>query len=227
MEQRFIQDINRRDEERRKNDQVLLGQLNKIMIANEQLTSRLLRLEQDNSLLRKENQALVEQQKDNLKMVGHVKSILVTHQTEIKELQKSDIPLGFIYEQKPFQPPPTQLWPDLEWVEITKEYAGLFFRVEGKGSGRFGKIQKANTTDIVGLWTECLTHVNYRGTDRDSYKIKQGKWSGGVCGDALYNMAFYKTKGEVRPKNTAIRLWKRVQVNTTPEESKNALNLLD
>ena len=38
------------------------------------------------------------------------------------------IPLGFLYTQLPNQSSPQQLWPNMEWSEITQQYARLFLR---------------------------------------------------------------------------------------------------
>ena len=63
------------------------------------------------------------------------------------------IPIGFLYTQFPEQSSPQQLWPSLQWTEVTQQYAGLFFRAEGSGSLPFGQTQPSNQSWISDIWT--------------------------------------------------------------------------
>ena len=124
------------------------------------------------------------------------------------------IPLGFLYTQLPNQSTPQQLWPNMEWTEITQQYAGLFFRAEGSGSDTFGTVQGANYSRLLKL--------NVRGCDISGYSnckdqtgilIEEGKWENihpNIHGliSAIYP---YMTTGENRPRNTAIKIFKRIK----------------
>ena len=125
--------------------------------------------------------------------------------------------MGFLYTQFPNQSKPEDLWPNTKWSEITSQYSGLFFRAEG-GEGAselFGQTQQANQS-----W---ISHVYYQGYQYDSFKgpqqyikttsLNQTKWvdiqPGGYT--TIGNFQIYTTGGEIRPKNTAIKVWKRIQ----------------
>lgn len=98
----------------------------------------------------------------------------------------------------------------MEWIEITSDYAGLFFRVLGKGSESFGAAQAENSPK--------LTKVNrvMRLTALDETTVfgdgtaSTGVSSGATGGALHWGLSFTLSNGEVRPRNTAIRIWKRV-----------------
>ena len=131
------------------------------------------------------------------------------------ELKMNVIPIGFLYIQLPNQSSPIELWPKTSWSEVTQQYAGLFFRVEGGGSDSFGQIQQANQS-----W---ISNINARGftakrsfsdndlTDFGTGEMNEGQWHYRDDGYGLFEINFYTTKAEVRPKNTAIKIWKRIQ----------------
>lgn len=132
-------------------------------------------------------------------------------QDDLTLVKKALVPIGFIYTQYPNQSPPNLLWPDFRFQEVTNNYAGLFFRAEGSGSAPFGQTQAANQSEIASIWTQCINNVGYRGRAHKEDAVTPGVWSVSVCGSALHDMRVFKTRGEVRPKNTAIKIWKRVQ----------------
>ena len=61
------------------------------------------------------------------------------HQSRLDNLEQASLPMGFIYIEIPDQSSPQQLWPSLQWTEVTQQYVGLFYGAEGSGSRRFGK----------------------------------------------------------------------------------------
>ncbi len=120
------------------------------------------------------------------------------------------MPFGFIYVQLPNQPEPLELWPTVRWSDITAEYAGLFFRAEGGGSANFGNIQDENSPR--------LTSVNGRlvlNTAVDSILVTANNapspiLSAGATGAASHwGLSFTVSSGEVRPRNSAVRIWMR------------------
>ena len=131
---------------------------------------------------------------------------------EVEILNQKIIPINFIYTQLPNQSSPQQIWPQFQWKDVTQQYSGLFFRAEGEGSQQFGTIQPSNQSWIsnvkgVGCTLEILRNC------RNAYsEMAPNKWSNNlipqVYADGLY---FYTTGGEVRPKNTAIRIWIRIK----------------
>ena len=93
------------------------------------------------------------------------------------------------------------------WQEVSSEYSGLFFRVVGGGSLGFGETQDENSPR--------LTQAGYLvgRAQTTSMNIPPGEWSpclktGGHKRDADC-LSFYVSGGEVRPRNKAIRIWKR------------------
>jgi len=131
-----------------------------------------------------------------------------------EELDKM-IPDGFIYVQYPGQPSPQTLWPLLKWNDVSDQYAGHFFRVVGGNAAEFGKAQGENVPR--------LSHVNSRmekatgQSERKDIDISPGQtsarlWTGDDVGGkgTLISTSFTMTGGEVRPKNFAVRVWKRV-----------------
>ena len=120
-------------------------------------------------------------------------------------------PLGFLYTQFPNQTSPVELWPHLSWADVTEEYSGLFFRAEGTGSEPFGKIQQSNQTHISSYkWRVFYERNDKTMYDQFIYEMTEGTWSSIERGWGLADFGLFQTKGEVRPKNTAIKIWKRI-----------------
>src|SRR5262249_5275584 len=68
------------------------------------------------------------------KVILHLESKIKQGQMEINKL----IPIGFIYAELPLQSEPSVLWPTMKWTEVTKIYAGYFFRAEGPSTAMLG-----------------------------------------------------------------------------------------
>jgi hypothetical protein len=100
------------------------------------------------------------------------------------------------------------------WKDVTSDYAGLFFRAEGGGSEAFGTLQNENFPSRY--IDQVHSEKDYESYDANlttigwSKKIYTGRgWDGAV--GAVCGTRFHVTEknGEVRPRNMAIRVWKR------------------
>ncbi|XP_054154855.1 uncharacterized protein LOC128953395 [Oppia nitens] len=125
------------------------------------------------------------------------------------------VPVGFIYVQLPGQQLPSQLWPaeSVKWQEITADYEGLFFRVLGAGSAPFGQLQSANSSGQLSTIRSRSCYTGNHGSECDDFitEIPESGWSPEfIRKDFSNDMYFYMTSGENRPRNTAIRIFKRI-----------------
>jgi hypothetical protein len=120
-----------------------------------------------------------------------------------------------IYIELPTQLNPKQLWPLFQWADVSTQYSGLFFRVVGGNASSFGVIQEENDKRLTYVKDHQIT-TRYRNTisipkdGRVSNLIYTGDYPGT---GAINNMhlSFSVNSGEVRPRNQAIRVWKRVK----------------
>ncbi len=121
------------------------------------------------------------------------------------------IPIGFIYSQLPSQPTPQTIWPNYNWTDISSRYSGLFFRVLGDNSSSFETIQEENSPRLIkvrtrqaGSGTFAAREVNATADwSRDYY-------TGGTDGSPI-QLDLIVSSGEVRPRNQAIKVWKRIK----------------
>lgn len=98
------------------------------------------------------------------------------------------------------------------WSDVTSSYAGLFFRAEGGTSALFGQVQAESSP----MLTEIVSDIN----------VPNGRWSldfstvkKGMFSDFIYSGAkaakdpmflkFKMSADEVKPRNAAVRIWKR------------------
>ena len=149
-------------------------------------------------------------------MENKMSETLVAVEDKMKILELSTIPRGFLYTQLPEQSPPEQLWPHMKWTEVTEKYAGLFFRAEGNTSEPFGQVQSANqstisTFRIMAAFGNAITPY-----DTDHFIPASHGWNN-ISWTTSYNytypfysMGVHITTGDVRPVNTAVRIWKRI-----------------
>ena len=142
-------------------------------------------------------------------IIDDMSVIIDKQQGQIKSL----IPIGFLYTQLPEQSPPQELWPHMKWTEVTQKYSGLFFRAEGSGSDPFGQIQQANQSWISDVYAKSYKPEFFAnsGFPIDQIQLKQDQWNNLSQNCAIYQLKFFLTQGENRPKNTAIKIWKRIQ----------------
>lgn len=122
------------------------------------------------------------------------------------------MPIGFIYTQLSGQHAPNVIWPTAGWTDVTQQYAGLFFRAEGGGSAEFGSQQQEQCPRLIEVQSE--PRGGY-GADHTQVNA-DGGWTGQVetgSSPSVINryihLRFKVSAGEVRPKNTAVRFWKR------------------
>ena len=149
--------------------------------------------------------------------ITHMKGELVAKDKEEDTIKPEPLPIGFIYTQLPRQQSPQELWPLMKWVDVTSEYAGLFFRAEGGDSRQFGKVQDDQTRRL----TSVKSHSDGFDESNNKVEIVAGTRSPRIYTGAAFSgyvttnwaLSFKVSDDEVRPKNTAIRMWKRVEEN--------------
>ena len=149
-------------------------------------------------------------------IIQNMSNIIDKQQGQISSL----IPMDFLYTQLPNQSSPEQLWSYFIWTEVTEQYSGLFFRAEGSGSELFGEIQQANHSWISEIGGRCHNWNYGQGKDytlddyRSSYSLKVNQPKIFSCpgkSNAIHSLSLFTSTREVRPKNTAIKIWKRIQ----------------
>jgi len=126
----------------------------------------------------------------------------------LRNVVSNPVPIGFIYTQYSGQPDPTAIWPGVSWKDITANYAGLFFRAEGGNSAPFGTVQDADSPRV--------TYIENADTPPYAHAISipAGEWSeylytGYNNGLPVVATRFFTSNPEIRPNNTAIRVWVR------------------
>lgn len=141
------------------------------------------------------------------------------NQTFMKQKASSSkyVPIDFIYTQFPNQSEPGAIWPKTNWTDVTSDYAGLFFRAEGSHSEgkseHFGYTQNSNQSRIIKIAAKASREIRSLESDPDKYfDLIEGVWSNHINDGShrLYSFKFFTSKAENRPRNTAIRIWKRV-----------------
>lgn len=130
-------------------------------------------------------------------------------QEKVKNLEENPVPVDFIYAQLPGQEEPQKIWPQLSWKDISEDYQGLFFRVVGNGSASFGDVQEDNSPRLVRIKrVEASSYldvaINADGRPSSPVDADDSTWSDRA-------LQFTVSAGEVRPRNKAIKIWKRVE----------------
>ena len=103
---------------------------------------------------------------------------------------------------------------------MTSNYSGLFFRAHGGDSEDFGTIQNENSPRINRVehggvenadfpYYPVFTAVPNEGWSSWVATANNDHYSGSHLSYWSYALRFNVTGGEVRPKNTAIRIWER------------------
>jgi len=119
----------------------------------------------------------------------------------------SPIPIGFIYIQYVHQISPSDLWPTMKWTDVTSMYAGQFFRALGGDSAAWGKVQTSCAPKIMKIESvnniTGFTLMNLP-TDGWSDKLFTGKWE-----HPHTAIKVFMEGCEVRPINSAVRIWRR------------------
>ena len=140
---------------------------------------------------------------------------------QIEKLTKNPVPLGFIYVQLPNEKNPQQIWSsELKWTDISSTYDSAFFRVAGNKSAPFGKVQEGFSPYIDYIkYSECYGRdCDSRDNTMWSIGLQNQGWSPNVMSASLERgsgqwykglLQFHTASGEVRPKNMAIKVWRR------------------
>lgn len=125
----------------------------------------------------------------------------------VNQTRNETIPMGFVYIQLPFQEDPSSLWDWAVWEQITQAYAGHFFRAEGDGSEPFGRPQtdafQAHRVDGLSLESKKLES----GSDRPVLSVTSSQKVRPSADDSGQDP---RMANETRPKNYAVRIWKRI-----------------
>jgi hypothetical protein len=131
---------------------------------------------------------------------------------------------GTIITQYPGQRSPADIWPELEWRDITWAFADSFFRVEGKNSLPFeGGVQNEAVPDHNHSQVEH-SHVLSLMLNTGSANMAQRIGGAGTQyatdgairptaatnNPASQNNPIYGRRAEVAPVNETIKLWRRV-----------------
>jgi len=133
--------------------------------------------------------------------------ITVDHSSMMAQID-SRIPIGFIYIEYHNQVTPSELWPNMKWDDVTSEFGGHFFRALGGDSAAWGQKQNScapRISRIDNYGSNDYAHGIDLPTSGWSARLFTGKFE--QLGTAT---GFHVEGCEVRPVNSAIRIWKRV-----------------
>ena len=146
------------------------------------------------------------------------------------------VPIGFIYLQLPGKEQRDKLWPSTEWEDISERYAGLFFRVLGNGSEPFESVQNENYKKFLSFYFTSLIGLNYSDTiikPNGIFVYDQNKLNQDIIVPPVLSIEEFESRNrglgfadndkvginylhfrlsddEIRPKNTAIKIWDRI-----------------
>ncbi len=136
-------------------------------------------------------------------------------QDMIETMMHNSVPPGFIYVQLPNLSSPQELWPLNSWVDISSSYDSTFFRVVGSKAEAFGKVQEEFSPYIDEIQRFCQSAPCVY---TNKVKLSRtGGWSGDIYtaleyqgGNNNESLNFHMAGGEVRPRNMAVKVWRRV-----------------
>ena len=141
-------------------------------------------------------------------VLGTLRLKTIELEGEISYLTKASVPIGFTYIQFPGKPEPSVLYYGV-WANVSDEYPGDFFRVEGGRAASFGSGQQNHQFE---------THAHYH---RHYFRYGQDG-SYGPAADSNSSIGYGYTSysgvnptsgahgAETRPVNRTIRIWKRI-----------------
>ncbi|CAG7727571.1 unnamed protein product [Allacma fusca] len=140
----------------------------------------------------------------NINLIEEVLKLLIAH----------PVPIGFLYTQFGGQIAPQELWPTCKWEDVSLDYAGLFFRACGGKSLAFGETQEQDTSRIGRI---SVAPLNEKGTAVVRIPNFQGTSKTlGICGlggnkgiETPKGLQFQVNGLEVRPRNQAVKIWRR------------------
>ena len=139
----------------------------------------------------------------------------------IETMLKNPVPLGFIYVQLPKEKSPQEIWSWMSWNDVSDQYDSTFFRVAGNKAAGFGAVQEEFSPYIDEIQFNSYREFSKSET-LDAKILRNGGWTGDVrtayvlevSSSTNHNeyygyLKFHTAAGEVRPKNMAVRVWKR------------------
>ena len=142
-----------------------------------------------------------------------MKKILIT-------LKNNPVPIGFTYVQFPKEKDPGDLWPWMIWKDVTSDYAGVFFRAGGGDAAPFGQVQQGDSPRLVKVETsDAFEGMKVAPTGPavgylQSLSIPLNgatDWTDTGSNSGAGRYIKFETSGtEVRPKNMAIKVWRRI-----------------
>ena len=100
----------------------------------------------------------------------------------------------------------------MTWKDVTAYYAGVFFRAGGGEAAAFGTVQQDNSR-FVNVIKKTYNSADKYTITSDNITIPlrgSSRWifTGGDRGSNIY-FKFESFYGEVRPKNMAVKIWRR------------------
>ena len=159
---------------------------------------------------------LVETESKLEKTLNQTANSLAETKKEVAQLKKESIPIGFIYVQLPKDKPPSELWPSMTWQDISASYENVFFRVVGSDAASFGQLQEYNAPRLETVYTgDHANEINSSQNGNSNLTIPKTGWSTGIhtgnygTGTLLFIHFKHSDIAEVRPKNMAIKVFKR------------------
>ena len=141
---------------------------------------------------------------------------------EVQYLTKASVPIGFTYIQLPGKPEPTELYYGI-WENVSNEYPGDFFRVEGGEAEIFDPTNLTEQLDqmqlIIGYATFSRSSIGASGAFHTSSSSNTRPNSGSLSTTNLHldtsrsanARTSSTTEGETRSINRTIRIWERVE----------------
>lgn len=120
-----------------------------------------------------------------------------------------------MYSTRQYELEPSQLWncsQNGKWVDVSLDYAGLFFRVIGGKAGNWSRVQPENAPHLnkVTIDRHGPTPSNIGPIYRTTRSLSPGGSTGWMSVGHNYNfeLNFGISGGKVRPRNKAVKIWK-------------------
>lgn len=142
---------------------------------------------------------------------------------------KAGVPIGHPYIQLPGMPEPSEIYTGT-WENVSDQYPGDFFRVEGGEALAFDPVNLTEQLDqmqrIIGTSGQCLGGGGASATVYGAGAIRVGPpssagWTSTGSSRVLRTLTFDSaldegarvsptSSGETRARNRTIRIWKRI-----------------
>lgn len=138
-------------------------------------------------------------------------------QTIVTNILNNPVPVGFIYVRLPNEKSPLEIWPTMEWEDVSSDYAGLFFRAVGGNSASFGTVQEADSPRLIRMnviernVTIESANISVVADNEPSQPLRLYGINDDTDITHLHDVQVTVSKAEVRPRNMAMQIWKRVK----------------